>query len=59
MLISKYSSLLSGCKGTIKNVIYTNLRITFLLQSQKQRNFKFLSNYHTTLLPLKVTIKKL
>ena len=44
MLISKYSSLLSGCKGTIKNVIYTNLRITFLLQSQKLRNFKFLSN---------------
>ena len=31
MLISIYSSLLSGCKGTIKNVIYTNLCITFLL----------------------------
>ena len=49
MLISKYSSLLSGCKGTIKNVIYTNLRVTFLLQSQKERNLCFYLTTEPTL----------
>lgn len=45
MLISKYSSLLSGCKGTIKNVIYTNLRITFCYNHKNKEILSFLSNY--------------
>ena len=45
MLISKYSSLLSDCKGTIKNVIYTNLRVTFFYN---HKNKEILSFYLTT-----------